>query len=104
MTARPSRLSVASRILAAFVGGYALTSLLSIAFALLLALFGMNKAEAVLATTIASFLIYAVIVMAVIHARTAARAWLGLGLVALPATAFAAVSEKTIPWMQLLLP
>jgi len=102
MTARP--LSIASRILAAVVGGYILTAFLSIALALLLAMFGMNKAEAVLAVTIASFFVYAATVMAVFHARTAMRAWLGLAVVGLPVTIFAAAYENTIPWHSLFLP
>ena len=104
MTARPSRWSIVSRILAAAVGGYILTALLSIALALLLAMLGMNKAEAVLGVTIASFLVYASIVMAVIHARTPTRAWLGLAAAGLPVTIFSAIYEKTIPWAALFLP
>ncbi len=104
MTARHPRWSVISRILAAAVGGYILTALLSIAFALLLAMFGMNKAEAVLAVTIASFFVYAATVMAVFYARTAARAWLGLAMVGVPVMIFSAMYEKTIPWGSLFLP
>ena len=92
------RWSAASRALAAIFGGYILTSLLSIALALLLTAFGMNKAEAVLATTMASFLMYAAIVMAVFHARTPTRAWLGLAIASAPLAAFSAVYDRTIPW------
>ena len=73
------RLMVASRILAAVVAGYALTSAASILLALLLPI---PKAEAVLASTMLSFAIYAGVVIWVFQARSATRAWLGL-LVAL---------------------
>lgn len=78
------RLSVAARILAAVAGGYALTSLITLALSHLLPRAGVLQAEAVLASTMVSFLIYAVIVMAVFHARTAWRAWLGLIVGAIP--------------------
>lgn len=78
------RLSMASRVLAAIAGGYALTSLIILALSYLLPLFGMAQAGAVHAVTVISFLIYAVIIMAVFHTRTAARAWLGLAAAALP--------------------
>lgn len=48
-----------SRVIAAIFGGYVLTSLFAIAGALLLSIVGVNKAEAGLATTMGSFLIYA---------------------------------------------
>ena len=69
------RLMVASRILAAVVVGYALTSAVSILLALLLPV---SKAEAVLASTMLSFAIYAAVVIWVFQARSAARAWVGL--------------------------
>lgn len=78
------RWSIAARVLAASVGGYALTSLLNLALPLALASFGVNQAQALLATTTASFLIYAAIIMAVFHARSAARAWAWLAASALP--------------------
>lgn len=95
---------IASRIFAAIFGGYILTTLLTIAFALLLTASGMNKSEAVLATTMASFLMFAVIVMAVFYARTPTRAWLGLAIASLPPAVFAAIYEETIPWASLLMP
>lgn len=98
------RLSVAARIIAAISGGYVLTSLLSIALALALTVFGVNKAEAVLAITMASFLIYAVIVMAVFHARTATRAWFGLAMASLPPTLFSVMYDGNIPWALLFMP
>ncbi|MDR5172069.1 DUF3649 domain-containing protein [Methylobacillus flagellatus] len=69
------RLAVASRIVAAVVAGYALASAVSILFALLLPV---SKAEAVLASTMLSFAVYAGIVIWVFHARSATRAWIGL--------------------------
>jgi len=95
------RLSTTSRFIAAALGGYGLTSLLSIALALLAASLGMNKAEAALAMTMASFPIYAVIVMAVFHARTATRAWLYLAIAAIPPALFSALYDRTIPWASL---
>lgn len=78
------RLSVVSRILAGAVGGYVLTSLIAMALFLLLRRRGMATDEALLAPTIASFLVYAAIVMAVFHARSATRAWLWIGGASLP--------------------
>lgn len=69
------RWAVASRVLAASAGGYALTSLLTIAVSLLLPLAGVDLAAALLGTTMASFLVWVAIVMAVFHARSASRAW-----------------------------
>jgi len=98
------RLSVLSRVLAAVAGGYVVTSLLSIALALGLTALGMNKAEAVLATTMAAFLLYALIIMAVFHARTAARAWLGLVIAGIPLALFAGIHDGRIPWAALIMP
>lgn len=72
------RLSVASRITAGAVGGYVLTSLITVVLFLLLRAQGMTRDEALLAPTIASFVLYAAIIMAVFHARSAAKAWLWL--------------------------
>lgn len=69
-----------SRILAAFLGGYFLAALASVA-ALALPL---DKPQAVLTGMQASFLIYAGAVVWVFAARSAARAWAGLFIVALP--------------------
>lgn len=78
------RWSVASRVLAASVGGYAFTSLMTIAVSLLLPLAGMPLASAVLTATMASFLVWAGIVMAVFHARSATRAWAWMAGAAVP--------------------
>ncbi len=88
-------LSVTARILAAVAGGYALTSLITFALSRLLPRAGMLQSEAVLAATIASFPIYAVIVMAVFHARSARRAWLGLIAGAVPCALALGLSMPT---------
>ena len=67
-----------SRILAAVIGGYALTALVTLALSLALPWVGVGQAESVLASTIASFLIYAAVIMGVCHARSALRALTGL--------------------------
>jgi Protein of unknown function (DUF3649) len=76
--------SVVSRVAAAGLGGYALTSLSTIALSLLLAELGVGRAEAVVASIIASFPYYAVIIMAVFCARSATRAWMGLIIASVP--------------------
>lgn len=69
------RLSVASRALAAIVGGYALTALAIAALAIFLPL---SRADASLTATMSSFLIYACVVIWVFATRTAWRAWAGI--------------------------
>lgn len=69
------RLGVASRAIAAIGGGYVLGALVAAAFALFLP---MNRLDAALTGTLASFVVYALAVMWVFAARTAWRAWLGL--------------------------
>lgn len=78
------RWSTASRVLAAALGGYAVTSLLTLAVPLMLTMLGVGQAQALLAVTMASFLVHAAIVMAVFHARSATRAWIGLAGAAVP--------------------
>lgn len=92
------RWSLASRVIAAIFGGYILTSLAAIALAVMLTIFGMNKAEAVLATSMAAFLIYACVVMAVFYARTATWAWLGLTIASIPLAVFAVMYDSQISW------
>ena len=75
------RLMVASRILAAVIGGYALTAALSVLLALLLPV---SRSEATLAATMLSFILYAVVVLWVFATSSATRAWLGLLVTALP--------------------
>ena len=76
-TARPGaslryRLAVASRALAAIVGGYVLSALAAMAMALWLPL---ARAEAVITGTLISFVVYTCAVIWVFAARDAWRAW-----------------------------
>lgn len=78
------RWSIASRVLAAALGGYALAALLSSALALLLPrISNASRADAVLIASLLSFAVYTVAALWVFHARSASRAWAGLGLWAL---------------------
>lgn len=69
------RWAVASRAVAAVVGGYAFAAVAGVFLARVLP---MPRADAVLAMTLASFAIYAAAAIWVFAARTAVRAWLGL--------------------------
>jgi hypothetical protein len=69
------RLSVASRVLAAALGGYALASALSVLLALI---WPLPQAQAVLASTMLSFALYAAAVIWVFSVRSVIRAWLGM--------------------------
>ena len=71
------RLAVASRALAGVAGGYALTSSIIAALALLLPL---QRVEATVAATMLSFAIYAGAVVWAFAARTAWRAWAGIAV------------------------
>ena len=66
------RLGVASRVLAAVFGGYALTSALASLIALLLPI---QRAQAVMTASDMGFLLYVPILLWVFHTRSAARAW-----------------------------
>ncbi|WP_050463805.1 DUF3649 domain-containing protein [Herbaspirillum autotrophicum] len=79
-TAIGYRFAVASRALAAILGGYALTA---VAIALLALWLPMARAEAVLTATLLSFALYAGAVIWVFAARSAWRAWFGILLPAL---------------------
>lgn len=79
LTAR-DRLAVASRALAAIVGGYAVAALATGALAVYLP---GARAEATLTATMLSFVVYTVAVIWVFAARSAWRAWVGLALPAL---------------------
>lgn len=83
------RWSVASRTLAGVGGGYAVTSLFNLALPLMLGAAGVNAPQALLATTMSSFLLYAAIILAVFQARSATRAWAWLIGAALPLAAAA---------------
>jgi hypothetical protein len=69
-----------SRIVAALFGGYALAALSSVAVIAL----PMSKVQAVIAGTLASFLVYAGAVVWVFAVRSALKAWMGLIIVAVP--------------------
>lgn len=72
---RATRWTVANRTVAAVFGGYVVTSLATTCLARLLP---MPAVEATTAATLASFMIGAVIVMAVFTARSSTRIWLWL--------------------------
>lgn len=73
------RWSVASRVLAATLGGYAVTALATAVLALLLPrIAGMARVDAVLAATLSNFAIYAGVAMAAFSLRSAARVWVVL--------------------------
>lgn len=80
------RAMVASRSLAAIFGGYALAVALAICLARLLPL---DKSEAVLAGSMASFLVYCAAAIWAFAAASAWRAWLGLLLPSLVLAALA---------------
>ena len=69
------RWAVFSRVMAAAVGGYALTSAVTVLLALI---WPLPKAQALLAATMLSFTIYTIAVIWVFNTRTATRAWIGL--------------------------
>ncbi len=69
------RWSVASRVLAGAIGGYALASALSLLLALI---WPLPKAQAVLASTMLSFALYAAAVIWVFSVRSVIKAWLGM--------------------------
>ncbi len=84
MTARVDaayRWSVASRFVAAAVGGYALVTLLQLAA---VALVPSAYYKALLLTSQTGYLYYTGIIIWCFAARTARRAWLGLAVTALP--------------------
>ncbi len=66
------RLAVTSRVLAAAVGGYALTAAIGTLLSLLIP---MERAQAVETGTFLSFAVYAAILCWVFHVRSATRAW-----------------------------
>ena len=80
-------------MLAAVFGGYLLTALITLAVSSGLPLIGPDRAETLLAATMGSFLIYAAIIMAVFHARSAGRAW--------KCIAVAAAALFLISWLML---
>lgn len=86
---RRYRWQVFSRVLAAALGGYVLTSLMTISLSQLLSRgLGMLPAAAVVSATLAGFAVFTVIVCWVFSTRSATRAWLG---VTLPSVALGAL-------------
>jgi hypothetical protein len=83
-SARRPLVGGAARTLAGTLGAYGLTVQATVVLSFVLALGGMNRAEAVIAATLASFAIFAAIAMAVFHARSASRACLWLVGTAIP--------------------
>lgn len=81
MKGRLQQWSMLSRIAAAFVGGYGVSSLLT---AVLTRTLPLPAVDAVLTATMSSFIVYAAIVMAILHCRTVARAWIRLAAAAAP--------------------
>ncbi|RDI06596.1 DUF3649 domain-containing protein [Comamonas sp. AG1104] len=71
------RWSVASRVVAAALGGYALASAATVLLALL---WPVPRAQGVLWATMLSFAIYTVAVIWVFCARSATRAWAGMAV------------------------
>lgn len=80
---RAYRWMVASRVLAAAVGGYIVTSLATVVLAWVLRATGSTQAAAVLSATMWSFALYTVTVLWVFCTRSATRAWSGLALAGL---------------------
>jgi len=75
------RLGVASRVLAAAIGGYALIAALAVLLALPLSWWWpMPRGQAVLITTYIGFLAYVPVLLWVFHTRSAMRAWGWLSL------------------------
>ena len=72
-TSASYRWSVASRVGAAAVGGYGLTSAATVLLSLVLPL---SRANAVAAASIISFALYTLVIIWVFSTRSATRAWL----------------------------
>lgn len=81
MTGRHHRWLMLSRIAAAFVGGYTVSSLLTAVLARTLPL---PAVDAVLVATMSSFFVYAAIIIVVFHSRTVTRAGIWLAAVVAP--------------------
>ncbi|WFR78864.1 DUF3649 domain-containing protein [Janthinobacterium rivuli] len=86
------RLGVASRSVAAIIGGYVLAALVTMLLSVSLP---MARSEAVMTATLLSFAIYTCAVLWVFATRSALRAWLGL---LMPAAVIAAILQ----WMDAL--
>ena len=75
-----SKTPLVSRIIAAILGGYALAALTSMSTLIL----PIAREQAVLTGMLASFAVYAGAIVWVFAVRSAARAWLGLAIAAMP--------------------
>ncbi|MEQ9509776.1 MAG: DUF3649 domain-containing protein [Alloalcanivorax xenomutans] len=75
-----TRLSVASRVIAAGLGGYALSAAATAALSLGLP---MPRVDAVITASVLSFLIYSAAVIWAFACATTARAWAGIAIPAL---------------------
>lgn len=88
------RAAVASRVLAATVGAYAVTALVSAALARALVWMSLlSRADAVLWTTLGSFAFHAVAAIGVFAVASATRAWGWLGGIGLAAAVVLAATE-----------
>jgi hypothetical protein len=83
---RAYRLAVASRVLAAAFGGYALASAATVLLALV---WPAPPSQAMLWASMLSFAIYSVAVIWVFMARSATRAWVGIVLLTAVVSALA---------------
>lgn len=75
------RLSIASRAVAAIVGGYVLSALVAAGFARWLPV---ARVEAVMTGMLSSFAVYATVVICAFAMRSAARVWIWLAAIGLP--------------------
>jgi hypothetical protein len=90
------RWSVASRFVAAAIGGYAVVTLLQVA---LTALLPVADHQGLLLSSQTSYLYYTGIIVWCFAARTARRAWLGLAIAAAPLALVAAwyLTHRGVP-------
>ena len=86
------RLAVASRIVAAALGGYLLAALASICLAWTLPL---ARPEAVVSSMMLAFIVYLIVVLWCFACRSALRAWAGI---ALPGLALA-LADGALYWV-----
>ncbi len=70
-----THLAIIARVVAAILGGYILANLISMLLSYLLPV---TQAQAVLISMLASYAIYAAVVMWVFSVKTATKAWAGL--------------------------
>ncbi len=70
-----THLGIIARVMAAILGGYILANLISMLLSYLLPV---TQAQAVLTSMLASYAIYAAVVMWVFSVKTATKAWAGL--------------------------